>query len=107
MEVSCFKKFEIGSILSSWRRFENFPILCTTTSKGLIRFLPATIEMENRQKVDSKITHRNLFLYLAVLLLENLFCPLTRNGSFQFEFSNLCRPLNSDGIWKIPENTPP
>ena len=40
MEVSCFEKFEIGLILSSWRRFENVLILRITPSKGLIRFLP-------------------------------------------------------------------
>ena len=27
MEVSCFEKFEIRSKLSSWRRFEKFPIM--------------------------------------------------------------------------------
>jgi hypothetical protein len=62
MEVSCFEKFEIRSKLSSWRRFENFPILYITTSNGLIRFwLIASYDPKNLYTVHQDRTY-NLLL---------------------------------------------
>jgi hypothetical protein len=65
MEVSCFEKFEIRSKLSSWRRFENFPILCITTSNGLIRFwLIASYDPKNLYTVHPKM-HENVDCHIG------------------------------------------
>ena len=65
MEVSCFEKFEIRSKLSSWRRFENFPILYITTSNGLIRFwLIASYDPKNLYTVHPKM-HENVDCHIG------------------------------------------
>ena len=95
MEVSCFEKFEIGSILSSWRRFENFPILRITPSKGLIRFLPVDCLLWPYKPVHLGIQ--------KCLKMLSAYYGKTYKGQMVWQIWNRIETKQLAKVWKISD----